>query len=196
MFIVSTDVRCTCKPLSEGGDRDFEREADCAVHGSGSQAPERFECKTCGEEVFVLATPDETLVLDIYPETVIMLGVDERGHRRASEQTVFVKHEHPNAFEKMLSEKAPEAPWRDRAIEVFGDYGVVYSSELLNVFLHAIDQDKVEEVLKILKEHFEEHLKHQHPDARGHLLSSMGRDPSAEMFIGLYENTLGLQPSS
>lgn len=102
-----------------------------------------------------------------------------------------------SAFERMLDERAPEAPWRDRAIEMFKKYGEVYSSDMLNVFLHATDQEKVGEVLEVLEAHFEEQLSYQHPDARGHLVDSMGQDRTINMFVeDLYEGVLGLQPSS
>ena len=93
-------------------------------------------------------------------------------------------------FEQLVINKiSPE--FKEKASEVFKDYGQNLSFDVTNVLMHAIDQDKVGEVLKILEKHFSEHLQYQHPDIRG--VRGETALKTKLMFNSLCETTLGLK---
>ena len=75
------------------------------------------------------------------------------------------------------------------------NYGEALCYDLVNVLLHARDQDKMEEVLGILEAHYEKHLQFQHPDIRGQV-SNVGGNPTKRMFLSICQDILGLEPSS
>lgn len=83
----------------------------------------------------------------------------------------------------------------ERALTIFAFYGENLSFDVTNVLSHAADQDKVEEVLKILEEHYESHLRFQHPEIRGTVEDLLlGVNPTQAMFLRIFEDTLGLKP--
>jgi len=83
------------------------------------------------------------------------------------------------------------AHW-DKALSIFQNYGASLSWDVTNVFLHACDQSKVDEVLKIMEEHWTRHLQFQHPDIRGQVRGAFG-NPTAQTFIRICTETLGLK---
>ena len=83
----------------------------------------------------------------------------------------------------------------DRALAVFRNYGEHLSYDVTNVLLHAADQGKTDEVLNILEEHYQNHLKFQHPQIRGNVSNCLGVNPTEVMFLTICEKTLGLQPN-
>ena len=69
--------------------------------------------------------------------------------------------------------------------------------DVTNVVLHAVDQGKVEEVLGILEEHCQSHLRFQHPDIRGTVSDGLlGVNPTQAMFLRICQQILKLQPNS
>ena len=82
-----------------------------------------------------------------------------------------------------------------RAEKVFDDFGSKLSYDVVNVLLHAADQDKVEEVLALLEKHFKEHLQFQHPEIRGTVTGDFGINKTEVMFLDVCERVLVLQPS-
>ncbi len=97
-------------------------------------------------------------------------------------------------FQNMFQSKLGDS-W-DRALTVFRNYGENMSYDVTNVLLHAIDKRKVEEVLKILEEHYNNHLQNQHPDIRGTVSGDFGANPTKDMFLRLCRHTLELQPTT
>ncbi len=93
-----------------------------------------------------------------------------------------------SVFEEVLKERIP-AHW-ERALELFTDYGPLYSFDITNVLMHAADQGKEEEILRALEEHWKEDISFEAPDLRdvGVRLSTM------QLFHELCTSTLGLQP--
>jgi hypothetical protein len=84
----------------------------------------------------------------------------------------------------------------DRANLVFTNFGRKLSYDVTNVLLYAADQgpNKVDEVLLILEEHWDNCLSLQHPDLRGSVHDSLGVNKTEVMFIKLCRETLGLTP--
>ncbi|MCX6813696.1 MAG: hypothetical protein NT078_00480 [Candidatus Azambacteria bacterium] len=71
------------------------------------------------------------------------------------------------------------------------------SYDVTNVFLHAVDKGKVEEVLETLEKHYESHLQFQHPNIRGTVSDNLlGVNPTEIMFLRLCRHTLDLQPTT
>jgi len=98
-------------------------------------------------------------------------------------------------FRELLQPKLTEA-W-DRALLVFNNYGPNLSFDVANVLLHASKQDKVDEILKILEEHYETHLQFQHPEIRGTVSDRLlGVNPTKAMFLRICIDNLNLQPNS
>ncbi len=86
----------------------------------------------------------------------------------------------------------------DRALTVFHNCGPNLAYDVTNVLLHAADQGqrKVDEVLGILEDHYQDHLQHQHPEIRGTIDDRLlGVNPTKEMFCRLCQQTLGLHPA-
>ena len=82
-----------------------------------------------------------------------------------------------------------------KALELFRKYSRNCSFDFANVLWHAAEQGKVEEVLGILEEHFNEHLAHQHPDSRGLVEDRLlGVNKTSAMFLRICQDTLGLEP--
>lgn len=85
-----------------------------------------------------------------------------------------------------------------RAETVFDSFGQNLAFDVINVLLHAADQGegKIEEVLEMLEKHFSEHLQYQHPDVRGTVCDSLGRNETQVMFLDICQRVLGLQPTT
>lgn len=83
----------------------------------------------------------------------------------------------------------------DEAETVFDDFGLFLSFDVANVLSHAADQgqDKVREVLVILKRHFDDHLAFQHPDIRGTVRDDFGINETEVMFLDVCRRVLTLQ---
>ena len=87
------------------------------------------------------------------------------------------------------------ASW-ERVLVVFRAYGPRLSHDVTNVLLHAIDKEKVDEVLGILDDYYQGHLKFQHPEIRGTVCDRLlGVNPTEAMFLRLYRETLRLLPN-
>jgi len=90
----------------------------------------------------------------------------------------------------MLKEKL--GPFWDRALKVFRNYGKPWSYDVLNVLLHAADEDKAPQVLEALENHWDGHLVFQHPDIRGKVILD-GVNPTEKLFVAtICEGILGL----
>ncbi len=76
-----------------------------------------------------------------------------------------------------------------RTLDLFRKFGPRLSWDVTNVLLYAAEQDKAQDVLNILENHFKADLSFQHPDARG--LNKR----TEIMFHDLCVKTLGLKPS-
>lgn len=84
-----------------------------------------------------------------------------------------------------------------RALTIFENYGPHLGYDVTNVLLHAVDQEKVAEVLNILDEHYQSHLKYQHPKIRGTVCDNfLGVNATQVMFVRLCTQTLGLQAAN
>lgn len=87
------------------------------------------------------------------------------------------------------------AEW-ERALTTFRNYSPNLGYDVTNVLLQAADQgqEKVEEVLGILEEHYEKYLQCQHPEIRGTVVDRLlGVNRTQEMFLSICKQTLGLQ---
>lgn len=92
-------------------------------------------------------------------------------------------------FNDLLKEKLGDH--YNRALEVFQDYGESVSWDIINVLLHAVNKQKISEVLDILEKHYEElELGRQHPDARGIYKGELTR----AMFMRIANEVLELEP--
>lgn len=92
-------------------------------------------------------------------------------------------------FSEMLQKKLG-SHW-ERALKVFKMYSPNMTYDVTNMMLHAVDKDKVVEVVEILEEHYKKHLNYQHPDACGIINPA----PTRAMFLNLCENVLKLKPN-
>ena len=81
-----------------------------------------------------------------------------------------------------------------RAVTVFKNFGMFLSFDVANVLLHASNQgeDKVQEVLCLLEEHWQKHLQYQHPKIRGQI-AKLGINPTETLFLRICENVLSLK---
>ena len=103
-----------------------------------------------------------------------------------SSEIVVVNEQDFSAF---LKEKLGDH--YDRALKVFQDYGKSVSWDITNVLLHAVDKQKISEVLDTLEKHFKEiALDRQHPDARG---TYKGKTTGL-MFMKICNDILELEP--
>lgn len=85
--------------------------------------------------------------------------------------------------------------WK-RALTVFRNCGPNLGYDVTNVLLHGADQEKVDEVLGILEEHYRSHLQYQHPEIRGMVGDVLlGVNPTEAMFLRICQYTLRLQPN-
>ncbi len=82
-----------------------------------------------------------------------------------------------------------------RAANVMDNYGEMLFGDVANVLLHAVDKEKVPEVLTILEEHWNEELQYQHPEVRG-MKVKMNGNPTQNMFVKLCTETLALTPAT
>jgi len=81
-----------------------------------------------------------------------------------------------------------------RAEKVYKNYGTNNSFDVMNVLFHAVDKEKVEEVLDILEKHYEKDLSFQHPDIRGLVQDNLlGVNKTKNMFLSICVDTLGLK---
>lgn len=94
-------------------------------------------------------------------------------------------------FKDLALSRLPE-DIHERALRLFKDCPKI-SWDITNVLMHAGDQSKGEEVLKMLEEHYEKHLQFQHPDIRGTVTGAFGNETEA-LLINICESTLGLKP--
>lgn len=95
-------------------------------------------------------------------------------------------------FNELLQSKLG-ASW-DRALRLFRNCGENLSYDVTNVLIHAADKGKIEEVLKILEEHYESHLQFQHPEIRGQVRDNLLHvNPTQEVFLRICVQTLGLK---
>ncbi len=92
-------------------------------------------------------------------------------------------------FKEIFRENLGE--FYERALAVFQNYGEIFSFDIVNVLLHAIDKDKVDEVLSALEEHWKNHLSFQHPKARGRF----GVERNEKFFLDICIDILGLRPA-
>jgi hypothetical protein len=83
----------------------------------------------------------------------------------------------------------------DRAAEIMNNYGERLFGDVANALLHAVDKEKVPEVLGILEEHWNTELQYQHPHVRG-MKEMWNGTPTEIMFLKLCQETLGLTPNS
>ena len=85
----------------------------------------------------------------------------------------------------------------DRALTVFRNCGENLAWDVTSVLIHAARQGKVDEVLGILEEHYENHLQFQHPEIRGTVEDRLlGVNSTQQMFLRICRYTLGLQPTA
>ena len=84
----------------------------------------------------------------------------------------------------------------DRAIAVLDNFGPFLSYDVTNVLLHAIDKEKVPEVLDLLEKHWGEHLKFLHSVIRGTVVISLGINETELMFLKICQDTLALTPTT
>jgi hypothetical protein len=84
----------------------------------------------------------------------------------------------------------------ERAVTVFKNYGHHLGLGVSNVLLHAVEQGNVDEVLKVLEKHYDDHLKYQHPDIRGTVRNDLGVNETKAMFTSLYIDVLGFEPQA
>lgn len=83
----------------------------------------------------------------------------------------------------------------ERALKVFHNFGPNTAYDVTNVITHAADQGKVEEVIRILEDHYERDLQFQHPEIRGTIEDRLlGVRPTQAMFLRICRDILGLQP--
>lgn len=80
----------------------------------------------------------------------------------------------------------------DRAVVILKNFGPRLSYDVTNVLLYAVDRGKEGEVFEILEKHWAEYLQFQHPEIRGSVTDSLGFNLVQMMFLGLYNDTLGL----
>ena len=95
-------------------------------------------------------------------------------------------------FTEIMQEKLGSS--FDRALTLFKDCGAHISWDVINVLMHAADKGKIDEVLSLLEEHYQEHLHFQHPDIRGQVSGTFG-NPTQALFLRICSNVLGLEPN-
>jgi len=81
-----------------------------------------------------------------------------------------------------------------RALAIFNEYGKFLSWDVTNVLLHALEKNKVDEVLTELEKHYQEHLVNQHPDIRGTVEDALGTNKTKIMFNNICINILQIEP--
>ena len=100
-------------------------------------------------------------------------------------------------FQKLLQPKLGES--YERALTLFRGYAPNRSFDVTNVLHLATKQEqgKVDRVLAILEEHFDNHVGYQDPEIRGSVRDNLlNVNPTDQMFLRICEITLGLQPNS
>lgn len=97
-------------------------------------------------------------------------------------------------FEAALREKLGNS--YERALNIFRNYGERLSYDVVNVLLHAVDKGKVEEVLKILEEHWSKDLAYQHPAVRGTISDAFGVNKTKATFLRICLEVLNLGPTT
>ncbi len=78
-------------------------------------------------------------------------------------------------FEMFLRGRMDDATWM-RARFLFRNYGRSFRYMVTNIFLHALDKGKLDEVMPALEAYYERRLSHVHPDARENLLLPDGQN--------------------
>lgn len=105
-----------------------------------------------------------------------------------------MSHVDKGLFSELLKIKL-QAEW-ERASTVFVNCGKNLSYDVTNVLLHAVDQNKVDEVLSLLEEHYQRHLGFQHPDIRGMVGDALGINPTRRLFNDICVRVLQLTPTT
>ncbi len=98
-------------------------------------------------------------------------------------------------FEQHVAKKIASQGDAGRARRVFSSYGPALAWDATNVLMHAIDLEKLPEVLVILEKHFDDHLKFQHPEIRGRVVDGAVNQTKA-MFRSICTDTLKLAMST
>ncbi len=81
----------------------------------------------------------------------------------------------------------------DRAVVVLNNFGPNLSYDVTNVLLHAVEKEKVDEVLATMEKHWETHLHFHHPDIRGLVADGLlCVNPTKAMFVRICAHTLAL----
>lgn len=94
-------------------------------------------------------------------------------------------------FQQLLQSKLGDS-W-ECAKTVFQNCGPNLSFDVTNVLLHAVGQDKVDEVLSIIEKHYDEHLYFQHPEIRGTVSDQLlGVNKTQSLFFEIYRDVLKL----
>lgn len=96
-------------------------------------------------------------------------------------------------FSRLLSVQLGDS-W-ERAREVFRNCGMNLSYDVTNVLMHAVEQQKVDEVLTVLEEHYAHHLRYHHPEIRG-TVEVAGINPTNVLLLHICTDVLGLEPRS
>ncbi|MFA6428813.1 MAG: hypothetical protein WCW02_04760 [Candidatus Buchananbacteria bacterium] len=96
------------------------------------------------------------------------------------------------AFAEMFADRLGDN--YELALGIYVKCGARLALGINNVLLYAFDQGKVEEVLAILEQHYEEHLQFQHPEIMGKVFDANGINQTERMFQKIYLETLGLKP--
>jgi hypothetical protein len=96
-------------------------------------------------------------------------------------------------FAKLLKDRLDDS-W-ERGLALFQACGPNLTFDVTNVLLHAVDKNKVNEVLTQLEEHEKTHLRFQHPEIRGHVNNVFGSNPTTALFLSICKDTLGLKPN-
>lgn len=97
-------------------------------------------------------------------------------------------------FQNILSLKL--GTYWDRALKIFSNFGPNLAFDVTNVLLLAADHGKLDDALRILETHYQSHLQYQHPEIRGTISDLLlGINPTQVMFLGIYQDTLGLSAS-
>jgi len=94
----------------------------------------------------------------------------------------------PKTVEKFILEKILDPQEAERTRKVFEGYGSRLAFDVMNVLLHAVDKEKVGEVLWILERHYQDDLQYQHPGIRG----TVGQK-TERVLIRICRDTLELQ---
>lgn len=88
--------------------------------------------------------------------------------------------------------RGPLGEFYERALTIFSNFGGHCSRNVSLIFQYAVEQEKVEEVLGILEEHWKNYLQGVHLDLRGMQQDAEGVNPTKAVFYQIYQEILGL----